>query len=88
MYFIRIYRNTKIPYAVDWSGKKKTNFKIDIKPNVEYNTAMVCGKINNVTVVDLDIYKWVNDNHIFYQTFGKDFIKKFMTVLPKEILMS
>lgn len=83
MYFIRIYRNTKIPYAVDWSGNKKTNYKIDIKPNVEYNTAMVCGKINNVTVVDLDIYKWVNDDHIFYQTFGKDFIKKFNTYSVK-----
>jgi hypothetical protein len=81
-YQVRVYKNTKIPYAQDWTGKKVSNFKIDIEPNVAYNTALVCGKLTNTTVVDLDIYKW-SANHIFYKTFGKDFIKKFNTYTVK-----
>ena len=65
-YQVRVYKNTKIPYAQDWTGKKVSNFKIDIEPNVAYNTALVCGKLTNTTIVDLDIYKW-STNHIFYK---------------------
>ena len=83
MYFVRTYKNSKIPYACDWSGKKVSNFKKDIRPCADYNTSTICGKINDITVVDLDSYKWKDDNHIFYKTFGKDFIKTFNTYTVK-----
>lgn len=84
-YQVRVYKNSKIPYAQDWTGTKMSNFKIGISPNEEYNTALVCGELTNTTIVDLDIYKWINDNHIFYKTFGcvKDFIKLFDTYTIK-----
>jgi hypothetical protein len=83
MYFVRTYKNSKIPYACDWSGKKVSNFKKDITPCADYNTSIICGKINDITVVDLDSYKWKDKNHIFYKTFGKDFIKTFNTYTVK-----
>ena len=83
MYYIRVYKNTKCPYSEDWLGKKVANFRKNAKPCNDYNTALVCGKISDVTVVDLDVYKWKSDDHIFYKTFGKDFVKKFNTYTVK-----
>jgi hypothetical protein len=78
-----VYKNTKCPYSEDWLGKKIANFRKNAKPCNDYNTALVCGKISDVTVVDLDVYKWKTDDHIFYKTFGKDFVKKFNTYTVK-----
>ena len=73
-YQFRVTYNTKKPID-KYSEISKDN---EVNTN-QYNVAVCTGKKNNLTVVDLDIYKW-SENHPFYEKFGKDLIQAFKTL--------
>ena len=77
---IRVYKNTKQPYAEDWTGKNPKNYSKDYQANENYNIGIPAGKINNCTIIDLDSYKWNKDHH-FYLVYDKEtFIKEIDTL--------
>lgn len=61
-----------------WSTVENTDRKKLWKKNKTIRNncgvGIPCGKINNITVIDLDDYKW-NDEHEFIKTFGRDYTK-------------
>jgi hypothetical protein len=71
--------NSKNP-TCSWLDSANWNKNIDI------NYGTLTGKINNITVVDLDMYKeiWKDyNNHPFIKEFGSDFINYFKTYTVK-----
>lgn len=72
----KLISNSKRPL---YSWSKQSNWTTDDIPD---NYGIVCGKPNNITVVDLDTYKW-EDDHPFYGTFTKEYMKKFQTYTVK-----
>lgn len=58
-----------------WSDKSKW---VNERPDSE-SYAYPTGIDNEIIVVDIDSYKWKDDNHIWFQTFGKDYINTFDT---------
>ena len=68
---IRVYKNTKNPYAEDWSGTNSKNYNKDFEANDTHNIGIPTGKVNNCIVVDLDSYKW-KDTHPFFILYNKE----------------
>ena len=65
----RLIANSKCP-SRDWKKQNRNKaFKIYNHNNI--NLGIPTGKINNITVIDLDTNKW-NENHIFYKYFTID----------------
>ena len=63
----RLVSNSKNPTS-DWSKKNRaTSFRTG---EFKQNSGVPTGKVNNITVVDLDFYKLTGDNH-----FEKEFKK-------------
>ena len=79
----RLIKNSKRP-TWEWRGN---NTKALFKKNFDtskYNTGVICGKINNITVVDFDAYKVENkDTHPFYKDFLEEIDNNFNTFTVK-----
>ena len=89
---IQLIQNAKNPIPkISWKDKKaqfKTNiYKFDSKKQ-HCNLGVPTGKINNITVVDLDFYSkgesiFNLDDSSFIKTFGKNYIDDFDTFTVK-----
>jgi hypothetical protein len=73
----KLMANSKNPSS-EWKKENRNkSFKIYNNINLEkYNLGIPTGKINNILVVDLDIYKSCNE---FIKIFGDNYINKFNT---------
>ena len=78
---IELRYNSKIP-KYEWKETKR--YSKDYNKN---NYGILTGKINNLTVVDLDFHKFKNKNNEYYQNFinlfSNDFIQNFNTFTVK-----
>ena len=71
----------KIPKYGYSTRKNDTHTK-----DVSKSYGVVCGKRNNITVIDLDTNKWDdNKEHPFITKFGTDYVKKFDTFTVKTV---
>jgi len=85
----KLIANSKNP-ACAWKNPEKQtlglnveNFKSGDKKFNDYNVGVLTGKINNIVVVDVDMYKFKDDNKFLKKFGGLDFIKSLKTFTVK-----
>ena len=75
-----IKHNQKIPDVKSWRYLTKP----EPKRFNNQNMAIITGEINNITVFDIDSYKWSDKKeHLFIKKFSDDFVKRFNTFTVK-----
>lgn len=85
----KLIPNSKNP-ACAWKNPEKQtlgldvqNFKNGDKKINDYNVGVLTGKINNIVVVDIDMYKFKEGNQFLKDLGGLDFIKSLNTFTVK-----
>ena len=75
----------KLPLKNMWVGTGGADNKHLWKKTLKGNNGIPCGKVNNITVVDLDLYKLKEKGleSEFIKEFGEDYVEKFNTLTQK-----
>jgi hypothetical protein len=76
---IKLIHNSKMPIQ-SWKNKKEAQYNYNDIDSDKYNIGIITGKINNIIVVDIDLYKMEDDN-IFLKEFKN--YKKIDTLINK-----
>jgi hypothetical protein len=86
---IKLIKNSKNP-AVRWKntenqiiGLEVENYKCGKEFSNHYNVAVLTGKKNNITVVDIDYHKFKEDSRFVKELGGIDYIKSLDTFIVK-----
>tara|TARA_B100001094_G_C18196316_1_gene811478 strand:- start:5916 stop:9062 length:3147 start_codon:yes stop_codon:yes gene_type:complete len=78
--YLRDKKTKRYINKCQWQSKTLSQL---FENQMKENRAILTGKINNVIVVDLDLYKVNKEDSKFIKDFGEDYIKRFNTLTFK-----